>query len=268
MRRFSLLIPAVVFAARSAHADAAAGPAVSAAPAAVAATAPSPAFTAGVAPAATPVAPSATLDSAAAPASPTRDEPENELRGFVLDFGTGLLVPWGEYSQGSSASSFGLGAASTVKVGVYVSPHIGLGGGVRFSYKHPGSSSCNNQEKENCGGYTYQFPLMAEYAFGTRKTGPYAVAGLGLLSTYRAYGFAHTLKVSSPFDYKLGFGYRWSQHAVAGNRDRPSRLSFDVYANFDFGQFDHGESDGHAFEIASPSMHYMAELGAALRWTP
>jgi len=247
MRRTSLVISTLLLAARTASADTAPLPLPSTEPA--------------------PLAAPADLAANALPAIPYA-EPESERYGFVLDFGTGLVVPWGEYGKGASATSFGAGLANTLKLGGFFSSHLGINGGVRFSYKHQGMSGCTDQEKQECGGFTYQFPVVAEYAFSTRKAGLYLQAGLGLLSTYSAYGFAQTLKVSSPFDYKVGLGYRWSQQSVRENFTRPSRVSFDVYANLDFGSFERVARYREEAEITAKSTHYMAELGVGLHWTP
>lgn len=203
--------------------------------------------------------------------SPHFVEPESEARGFVLDFSAGLVVPSGSYVSGLDAASFGVGVAHSLTVGAYTTPHFGVVGGLRFSYKHQGFSDCD--ANNDCSGFTYQFPVLAQYAFRNRKEGPYLQGGLAFASTYSITSQVGGLTFSSPFDYKLGVGYRISQAAFIEGPNRPSRNSLDIYANLDFGQFSHIKSTviGAKFDGdvgADQQTHYMVEVGVAIHWTP
>ena len=145
--------------------------------------------------------------------------------------------------------------------------------GARFSIKHQGYSGCNeNTDKDPCGGYTFQFPVMIQYALIDRKVGPYVQAGLAFGSTYAFYGPGGAVKMKSAFDYKVGVGYRLGSGSFATLRG-PSRLSVDLYANLDFGQFDHIKATTGIRSIDADvadgrgAMHYMLDIGLALHFT-
>jgi hypothetical protein len=199
-------------------------------------------------------------------------EPPNEERGFVLNFSSTIVVPAGEFSEGVDASSFGAGVGFGALFGVYATEHLGVLGGFSGSVSHQGYSDC--KVKDDCKGTRFQLPVVAQYALRNRKEGLYFQGGLGFASTFtiRVDGDGY-LTVSSPFDVKLGLGYRVPAGIFGPPRDKPSRSGVDLFAGFDLGQFQHvsassrrsGELDS---DIARPAMHYLLEIGAAFHWTP
>jgi hypothetical protein len=181
-----------------------------------------------------------------------------------------ITVPGGELAEGVSASSFGSGFGYGILLGFYATEHFGILGGVSGSHSHQGVANC--APNDDCSGYRYQIPIVAQYALRNRKEGLYFQGGLGFASTYGVVTEDATMTVSAPFDVKLGLGYRIPVR-MDGERDRPSRKSLQLFAQFDYGKFDRvtetdrtrGELEG---DIARPATHYLAEFGVAFHWTP
>ena len=111
-----------------------------------------------------------------------------------------------------------------------------------------------------------------QYALLDRKVGPYAQAGLAFGSTYTFYGPGGAVKMTDAFDYQVGLGYRFSSGSFA-TITHPSRLSLELYANLDFGHFDHIKADTARGRIDADvvdgrgAVHYMLDIGAAIHFT-
>jgi hypothetical protein len=197
-------------------------------------------------------------------------EPPAERPGFVLSLPLSVAVPGGELAEGVNASSFGAGMGFGVLLGFYATEHLGVLGGFSGSHSHQGVSNC--APNAECKGYRYQVPVVVQYALRNRKEGLYFQGGLGFASTYGIVAGNEALTVSAPFDLKLGVGYRLPVR-FDGQRDKPSRHGLELFAQFDYGQFDRvsetsrtrGELES---DIARPSSHHLIELGVAFHWTP
>ena len=150
--------------------------------------------------------------------------------------GTGL-----SYLGGAAVKDLGLGAALVtfdLKLGGYVTPHLGIMGGLQA-----GVGSMWEGCVDTCANAGhFQIPVVVQYAFKDRSQGAYVEGGLALLSTYVASTDSKTqsdlppekLALSSPFDLKLGVGYRIP---VSTAKDKPSTSAFDIRLGADVGQF-------------------------------
>jgi hypothetical protein len=102
-----------------------------------------------------------------------------------------------------------------------------------------------------------------------RVRGFFAQAGVGLFTSYHAYGDATTLTVSDTLDYKAQIGWRIP---IAGAGGKPSSMGFEFFGGADVGQFSNAEIhdvDGAAAgSIATPAWHYAFELGFGVHFTP
>lgn len=191
-------------------------------------------------PAAAPTAapPVASVQAAPAPASspPERDRAHGEPasaaskpkapKGWVLQLGTGVLVPTTAFVKG--AETLGPGVSFDLRLGVYVTPHIGILGGFRGSYAHrPGGCS------ERCVGYSLQVPLLLQLAVKDRIEGLYGEVGLGLATTYGASNDGSSLTVSAPLTGKMGLGYRINPQRTG--------MSGDLNLGMDVGTMDNAE---------------------------
>jgi hypothetical protein len=162
------------------------------------------------------------------PADPLREGSDPKLvkpSGFVLQFGSGVLAPASSFARG--ASTVGPGVSLDVRLGYYVSPHVGVIVGFRGSYAHEGGM-CEDDSK--CKGYSLQAPLLLQFARTDRARGLYGEIGVGLGTTYGASGDGYTVKVSSPAELKLGTGYR-----IAGAGDVARTLTLDMSFGVDIG---------------------------------
>lgn len=192
--------------------------------------------------------------------------PEAGLRGVSFGVGTSIVVPGGKYASGVGMGDFGPGMGVSFMLGAYVSRHLGLVAGVRASHQHQGFSNCSGETDEGkCGGLSYQFPVMVQFAFRDRKDGLYLQSGLALASTYMAHGNATVLTASSPFDYKFGVGYRHTE-ALA-----PRRFGIDGYLNVDVGRFSEISLDRVGpdlkGQIDRKAIHAAVELGVSMLWS-
>lgn len=171
-------------------------------------------------------APAASAPSVEATAGPS----------FVLAFGGGVSVV-----GGSIAEDIGLGGLLTtldVKAGAYFTPRFGVLAGVQAGYGllwEGCSETCLN-------AVHYQFPVVAQYAFEDRRRGVYVEGGFGFVSTYLASTDSskqpdvptETLSLSTPFDFKLGVGYRIPGPSQDG---KPATNAVDIRLGIDFGKF-------------------------------
>lgn len=206
---------------------------------------------------------------------PPASDADVPTRGLLFSLRTGVLVPAGRYgdASGLGLGDFGPGASSTLSIGYYVTPHIGLIGGVRGSYGHRGVSGCSSSDR-SCGGYTIQVPLMVEYAPSGRTRGFFLDGGIGLFTTYAVYSDAGTLTATSPVEAKLGVGYRWEPVLPSPQGPKHTGWGVELYANVDMGQFSHleGSSPDGDFsgDVASDkkAIHAAFDVGLAVYWGP
>jgi len=220
---------------------------------------------------AAPAAPSAAPASAERPASEPHDSGLRAPEGLVVSVGAGA-----QFTGGEIALATGLGAAvATVdlEIGAYVTPHLGILGGLRLGYLgYTTAGIC-----DACTASTFQLPLVVQYAFEGRQQGAYLEGGLGLLSSVgaRTPGSESplTLTAGSAADLKLGAGWRFAQLAKDGKRPLlPGAL--DLKASFDVGRYStiglqEGSKSTQA-DIAEEkrTLHFSAGLTLAYAITP
>lgn len=197
-----------------------------------------------------------------APAAPATQELTPAGRGFVFAVTSGIDVLTGEIGKGVD-----VGAAFVsvdVKAGYFFTPHLGFVAGVRGGY------GMTWEGCKECSALSVQLPVMAQYAFGDRRHGAYVDGGLALFSTYAAGnaqpGKAETLSMATPFDVKLGLGYRVGGKPTHENAS--PRSSLDMRLGLDVGKFASlaygnaaGDVDG---DIAKErqAFHYVIGLSA------
>ncbi len=153
--------------------------------------------------------PVATKDAAPGGPKPSADARSGPVgsagRGFVLTLSSGLSYVGGQIAQDLTLA----GALMTfdVRVGAYVTPHVGI-----FSGVHGGYGGLFEGCAGPCSAHHYQVPVVAQYAVVDRTRGLYVEGGLALLSTLgasSAEGEApEAFTVSTPMDVKIGIGYR------------------------------------------------------------
>jgi hypothetical protein len=181
-----------------------------------------------------PVAP--VVKDEAANSAKTRVRP-SAGRGFVFSLSAGLGVLTGEIAKRVDVG----GAYATLegRAGYFVTPHLGIFAGVQGGYGglwSGCSGTCDN-------ALSFQFPVGMEYAFADRTRGVFVDAGAAVLSTYLASTKAdangtddspETLTMSTPFDFKIGAGYRFGPF---GSSTKDAKQSIELRLGVDFGQF-------------------------------
>jgi hypothetical protein len=209
----------------------------------------------------------------AAETAATPPDPEKGLRGWNIDLRTSLVLPMGSFADepGLGMGDFGPGAGVALTLGGYLTPHVGVLGGFRGTFGHDGVSGCHNgiTKDSNCGGSTLQIPLLVEYAFVNRRSGLYARGGVGLFTTYKAYGDAGKYSFSNDYpELKAGIGYRIEGGPAKG------LFGLDVFVDGDVGKFTslsaHTASGGVDGDVASDkrAYHAMIELGVGIHFSP
>lgn len=171
-----------------------------------------------------------------APASAPASETPSAGTGFLIDLTSGANVMTGRILEGVDAGAvqFTIGA----KAGYYVTPHLGFLAGLQGGY---------GGMWEGCAGtctnaFSFQVPVLAQYAFGDRTRGAYVDGGVALFSRYMAMNdtkehpeeASEKLSMTTPFDFKLGAGYRIAQGASA---DKAASKAIDMRLGLDIGQF-------------------------------
>jgi hypothetical protein len=199
-----------------------------------------------------------------------RRRERHESSGVTFDVRASLLVPEGDYVTGASMSSFGPGSAFALLMGLHPTRNFGVVFGVRASYGHAGFSGCDpSSTGAGCGGYSLQVPVLLEYDATNRMRGFFLQGGVGLFTSYHAYGDATTLTVKDTLEYKAQIGWR-----IPFDRGeaRASTFGMEIFAGVDFGQFSNAEVndvDGDiAGSITAPAWHYAFELGVGAHFTP
>ncbi len=195
----------------------------------------------------------------------------HDATGVTIDIRASILVPAGEYVAGAGMSSFGPGAGFAVALGFHPMRHFGVLFGFRGSYGHAGFDGCDpNASDASCGGYSLQVPVMLEYDAVDRTRGFFLQGGLGLFTSYHAYGDATTMSFSNDFaEYKAAVGWRFP---LRHDEARVSSMGMEIFAGADFGQFASGEVHDVDGDVAGPidarAWHYTFELGVGTHFTP
>jgi hypothetical protein len=217
--------------------------------------------------------------SSSASVAPGTGDPDDSLArrraahdatGFTFDMRASLLVPAGDYVTGAGMSSFGPGSAISLLFGFHATRHVALVLGVRGSFGHDGFSGCDTTSYDpSCGGYSLQVPVLLEYDATDRVRGFFVQGGVGLFTSYHAFGPGTTLTVSDTLDYKAQLGWRIPIPGAAG---KPSPIGLEIFGGADFGQFSSAEiQDGDsdvAGSVVAPAWHYAFEIGVGAHFTP
>lgn len=178
---------------------------------------------------------------------PARDAPEESggrtppatAPGVVLGFGTGVSVLAGGVAEGVNIG--GAFFDVSVQVAGYFNRHVGIVAGVQG-----GAGTL----LEGCAGdcetaIRYQVPVMMQYAVDDRRHGLFLDGGVGLLTGYVGStseedrgetGASESLHVTTPFDLKLGVGYRIQSGPAPSRSSLEARLGLDVgrFASLDY----------------------------------
>lgn len=201
-------------------------------------------------------APAAFAADALGAASPTtRDSPasaapssSSAARDLSFQLEPGVLL--------ENTSSAHVELALGGRVGKYVTPNVGVFGGLRGSM---GADS----------GFAVlglQIPVLVEYALRDRKDGFYVTGGVGLL-TLRHYDsaiFDVSADVISPVDGKLGAGMRVPRLFGRG----AGAPSLDVNVMLDVGYYAIGRTAayGESASLAPNQLHETLALNIGLHW--
>jgi hypothetical protein len=163
-----------------------------------------------------------------APVDAARVPPTATAPGIIFGFGSG-----GSYLGGAVAEEVGISALFVdvdVHVGAYVSRHVGFTVGIHVGY----GALFDGCAAECSTAYRYQVPVMAQYAMDDRRRGVFFEGGLAFVPTYfgrtkdAPTGESELLHVSSPFDLKLGIGYRLPSGPAPQAGSLEARLGVDV----------------------------------------
>jgi hypothetical protein len=212
-----------------------------------------------------PVAPAPVAEKDAPNAAST--ETTSTAPSLHLSFGSGVGVFGGDMADG-----YGVGAVmatANVRVGGYVTPHIGLVSGFQIG-GGAFTAGC-----DGCKGIAYHLPVVAQYAFTDRSRGAYVEGGLALFSTLSGSGdvngVSFSQKLSTPIDLKFGIGYRFAPEA---KMDKAAAAGFDLRFNLDVGDYKSmavaiGDTSAEA-DIAESrrSTHYVMGLSLGYNFTP
>lgn len=116
------------------------------------------------------------------------------------------MVPTTPFLEGGDV--FGPGLGLDLRAGYYMTPHIGIVGGLRLSSHIV--KSC-----EGCKGAGIQLPVLVQFA-ASRTRGVYGEAGVGLLSIYAVSKGDTTARIATPVVLELDIGRMASVSANAG----------------------------------------------------
>jgi hypothetical protein len=152
--------------------------------------------------------------------APAASRPDDvKPTGFVLQLGAGVLAPASAFVRGTA--TMGPGVSFDLRLGTYLSPHFGVLVGFRGSYAHSGGLCGDGCSK----GYSYQAPVMLQFAQRDRTRGVYGEMGLGFGTTYGGSGDDFMLQLSTPVEFKSGIGYRLP---AANDARRPATLDLNL----------------------------------------
>ncbi len=220
---------------------------------------------------------------AAPPAGPAaKDAPQKSAtpyvetaadgRGVVFDAGVTGVIPAGR-AFGDKGLGFAPGLALGLDFGFYPTRHFGVTIGGRVS-EHRVTGWCTDKigNDADCGGFTFQAPVMLQYAFKSRKEGFYLQAGVGLFTRYFVVADNGTFSFGNDFlEGKAGLGYRIRQNALL-ETGKASGRSLDLFAMADVGRFDqvsaHLDGLSASGAIDEPALHCTFQVGAKIHFTP
>jgi len=137
------------------------------------------------------------------PKKPTKET------GLVLSFGSAVAAPVAPFVSGTDI--LGPGVAFDLRVGAYLTRHIGIAAGARFATGH-NPYGCGDA----CVGYMYQVPVVMQLAAKDRTKGVYGELGLAFATTYSTSRGGVSATVWSPVELKLAFGGRIPTLRTAG----------------------------------------------------
>lgn len=213
----------------------------------------------------------------AAPEPAVKDVPataaeETEMpagTGFVVGMSSGPTVLAGQIAEGLAVG--GVLATFNLRLGGYVTPHVGILAGLQGGY---------GALLDGCSGlcdkaFSYQIPVVVQYAFRDRRRGAYVDAGLAFVSTYSAStnkpGAAEKIEMSSPVDIKLGAGYRFG---LKNTTNKAEAQALDLRFGLDFGKFKKlsyqttvGSVEGDIVDARQAS-HYAIGLSVGYQFAP
>lgn len=188
--------------------------------------------------------------------------------GFVLTLGSGASFLGGQITK--QAPIAGLQVTFDVRIGAYFTEHFGVLAGVQGG-TGPLFAGC---AAKCTSGYSYQFPIVAQYSLTDRRRGLYFDGGVGFLSTYGGSTpkdtpseAKETVQVGSIADAKLGIGYR-----VATKND--SKTGMDIRLGADFGQFEKVDYRSNTAGVEgdiqpeAKALHYAFVLTIGYHFTP
>jgi hypothetical protein len=197
----------------------------------------------------------------------------HDSSGVTLDVRWSILVPSGQYFNGAGVGmdTFGPGSAIALSLGFHPFRHLGILVGARGSFGHAGIDGCDtNASNASCGGYSLQVPVMIELDATDRTRGFFVQGGVGLLTSYTAYGAGGTMNFTNDFaEYKAAVGWR---HPFDRGEARSSWLGLEIFVGADVGQFAnadiHTDEGTAAGSIDARAWHYVFEGGVGMHFTP
>jgi hypothetical protein len=198
-------------------------------------------------------APAPAPDALPTPASPSPS-------GVTFDMGLGGKVLGGQIVQGVDFTS--VQSTVAVKLGVYVTQHVGLSVAAEGGYGKMSDGFDN--------AYSIRVPVRVEYAANDRFHGVYLDGGLSFVNKLGAStgGTASsdaspvTLEASAPLETSFGVGYR-IPYAVAS---LDLRLGLDVGTYTEIAAHSADVSAEGPVDPAKQAMHYAINLGFAYRF--
>lgn len=206
--------------------------------------------------------------SAAESPMPQPVKPVSAGPGFVLTLGSGASLLGGQITKQAPISA--MQVTFDLRIGAYFTERFGILAGVQGG-TGPLFAGCASK----CtSGYSYQFPIVAQYSLTDRRRGLYFDGGLGFLPTYGGSTpkdtpseTKETVQVGSIADAKLGIGYR-----IATKND--SKTGMDIHLGADVGQFEKVDYRSNTAGVQGDiqpemkALHYAFALSVGWHFTP
>ena len=183
--------------------------------------------------------------------------------GLTISGSLIALAPLTGLVDGTSAPTAGVGIE--LRLGYYVSDHVGISGGLRISDGH---MICHDDE-DLCNGIGVQLPLMLQFA-QSRNDGLYGEVGVGLLTAYLYGKDPSFMRIWTPAVLKTGVGYRVGNLAKG---DFERKLSIDILFSADLGRMTNVSIEGFSDvpdtsgSIANPSTYVSAGLSVGAHFS-
>jgi hypothetical protein len=159
---------------------------------------------------------------------PKENPPIASDTGFAASLHGGVVLPKGKLAQDLDMN-LGSGIAIEGRAGYYFTPTLGVLAGIRYASGHT-TEGCS----VDCGGYSFQIPVVIEASFSRRTKGVFFEGGFALLPQIETSGNNARLKASSAVDAKVGLGYR-TPIAIDAKEGRGFLLEGRV--NYDVGSY-------------------------------